>query len=646
VFLLAAAVLWLATIAREWHQLRSAGRDLNIGWRPLGGTGLLLAILWIAVAVLSLVDLESNHHLFMNLAILDQCYRVDWTGSVLRTGVPPANPLYLYQHPAVMRNYYFWYVLCAVVAKMSNLPVRAVFTASSVWAGFSLAALNGLFLKHFLATYGHLRRQFLRSVFLFAVTGLDVCVILWNLFYLHRRPPFDFEGWSEDPVLSWLDTLFWSPNHIAGLVCCMFAFLLAWMGGKTAKNRVGQDQAANVGAIALALASAFGLSIYVTFAFFLVMLVWAVWQVAIERTPRPALLLASGGAASIPLLIPYLRELTHTDSKMQGGAPFAFAVRNTFPADGLISSSLFQPFASVHPHVAMNLARLLLLSPCYVIELGFYFAVLFIYMVPAWHGRIPLSSAQRSLLVIAAAALPFMSFLRSSVLTLNDFGFRSALLLQFPLLLLGSEALTRWKLEDLHRSASAISTSLRQTTPRWLRSIAALALVVGAIGTVSQALWFRFIIPLVETARMRAPQSGDSGNLSHNAWISAIGYAQLDAVIARDAVVQFNPTQKDVYWIAADLLGVDHQTVVFTNSQGCGSELGGDSSGCPTMATAINTLFNGANAEQARTTCHELGIQYLVARVYDPAWKNRSGWVWMLAPLVSDEEFRVLDCRQ
>jgi hypothetical protein len=646
VFLLAAAVLWLATIAREWLQLRSTGRNLNTGWRPLGGTALLLAILWIAMAVLSLVDLESNHHLFMNLAILDQCFRVDWTGSVLRTGVPPANPLYLYQHPAVMRNYYFWYVLCAVVAKMSNLPVRAVFTASSVWAGFSLATLNGLYLKHFLAAGNRLRRQFLRSVFLFAVTGLDVCVIVWNLFYLHRPPPFDFEGWSQDPVLSWLDTLFWSPNHIAGLVCCMFAFLLAWMAGNTAGRGIGQNRTATVATIALALASAFGLSIYVTFAFFLVMLLWALWQVAIERTPKPALLLAAGGAASIPLLIPYLRELTHTDSKMQGGAPFAFAVRKTFPADSLMSSSLFHPFASAHPHAALNLARFLLLAPGYAIELGFYFAVLLIYLVPAWRGRTPLSSAQRSLLVLATATLPLMSFLRSSVLTLNDFGFRSALLLQYPLLLLGSEALTHWNQEDLDRNTSAISTGLRQSTPRWLRSIAALALVVGAIGTVSEALWFRFIIPLVEVSHMRAPKDGDAGNLSHNAWLSAIGYTQLNASTPRDAVVQFNPYRKDAYWIAADLIGVGHQTAIISDKQGCGSELGGDPGGCPVMAAAIDTLYKGATAEQARAMCHQFGIQYLVARVYDPVWKSKSTWVWTLDPVVSYDEFRALDCRQ
>ena len=642
VFFLAGAALWLAIVGKEWLQLRRAGKKWNIGWHPLGGTALAMAILWIAVAVFSLVDLESNHHLFMNLAMLDQSYRIDWTGSVLRTGVPPANPLYLYEHPVVMRNYYFWYVICAAVAKMAHLPVRAVFAASSVWAGFLLSAISGLFLKHFLAAGIYLRRQFLYSVLLLMVTGLDICVIVWNLFYFHRPPPFDFEAWSQDPILSWLDTLFWSPNHIVSLGCCMFAFLLAWIAGKDG----GQNRTASVAMIALALASAFGLSIYVTFAFFLVMLVWALWQFTIERTPRPALLLGAGGAGAILLLVPYLRELTRTTSKMQGGAPFEFAVRKTFFSDGLMSLGLFKQLASGHPLVALNLAKLLLLVPAYALELGFFLIVLLVYLVPAWRGRTRLNPAQRSLVFIAAATVPFMSLMRSSVLTLNDFGFRSALLLQFPLVLLGSEIMTRWSLEDLHRKTSAASTGLRKTTPRWLRSIAALALVIGATGTLSQALWFRFIVPLVEVGHMRAAKGGDDGNLSHNAWFSTVGYAELNAAISRDAIVQFNPVHADAYWLSADLLGVGHQTAIFTDQQGCGSELGGDSSGCPAMATAIDSLFNGATAELARATCHEYGIQYLVARLYDPAWKNESGWVWTLGPVVADSEFRVLDCRQ
>ena len=38
------------------------------------------------------------------------------------------------------------------------------------------------------------------------------------------------------------------------------------------------------------------------------------------------MVLASGGAGAFILLIPYLWELSHTDSKMQGGSLFSFAV--------------------------------------------------------------------------------------------------------------------------------------------------------------------------------------------------------------------------------------------------------------------------------------------------------------------------------
>ena len=50
--------------------------------------------------------------------------------------------------------------------------------------------------------------------------------------------------------------------------------------------------------IAFALASAFGLSIFVPFGFFLVMLAWGFWQVTVERTARPALLSGSVVASS------------------------------------------------------------------------------------------------------------------------------------------------------------------------------------------------------------------------------------------------------------------------------------------------------------------------------------------------------------
>jgi len=638
--LLASGALWLGVLGREWLQLRRSGRKWAIGFLPLGGTALTLAILWIAVVVLSLVDFQRGGKLFMNVALLDQGYRVSWTEAVLRTGIPPANPHYWLKHPSTMRNYYFWYVVCAAVSQLARLSARGVFIASSIWAGFGLVALNGLYLKHFLQAGTRLRKQFLRSVVLLMVTGLNILVTLWSLYYLHHAP-FDLVQWAKDPILSWLHTLLWAPHHIASLVCCMLAFLLAWKAGTGRDHRY----AASVALIAAALASAFGLSVYVTFAFFLVMLIWAVWQVVMERTPRPALVLAAGGAGALVLLVPYLWELTHASSKMHGSTVFAFAVREMIPPGDLLASPLLQHLAIGHPITALNLAKLVLLAPGYALELGFYFAVLLIYLVPAWRGRTTLTPAQRSLLFIAAATIPLISLVRSSVLDVNDFGWRSALLLQFPLLLLGSEVMTGWSLAEHKSTVPADFTGLPHHTPHWLRSIAALALVLGGFGTLYTALWLRFALPLIENAHVRLVHDAKIDSFSHNAYISSIGYAQLNASIPRGAIVQFNPYHPNPYWTAADLLGVDHQSVIVGDQPSCGAELGGDPSGCPAMAAAIDAVYNGATADQARATCRQYGIQYLVARIYDPAWNDRNGWVWTLRPVVSDEEFRVLDCR-
>jgi hypothetical protein len=643
---LACGVLWLVVFTREWLRPRrdaqkpEIGRR-EIGWRPLGGTALALALIWIAVAILSLVDWQSGHQLFMSIATYDHAARVNWTESILRTGVPPDNPLYWYQHAAPMRYYYFWNVVCAAVVRMSRLSTRGVFIASCVWAGFALAALIGLYLKHFLAAGARLRRQFLLCIALLMVTGLDICVNLWNLFYLHRPLPDDLEWWSASQITSWLDALLWTPHHIASSLCCMLAFLLAWMAGDNGKR----DGVASVVLIAFALASAFGLSIYVAFGFFLVMLVWGVWQVLVERKFRSALLLAAGGAGAVVLLIPYLRELTaHSSSGLEGGSIFAFAIREMFPPDGLLATHFFAQFAASHATAARNLANLALLVPGYVVELGFYLAVFLIYLVPAWRGRTPLSAAQRALVVIAVSTLAIVSVIRSGVLTSNDFGWRAVLLLQFPLLLFASEIMTGWKLAERKDTAPADWAGLPRNTPHWLRSITALALIVGVVSTVSQALLLRFDIPLAEV-RLRTIHDPRAGEIPHNLYISTIGYAQLDGSIPRDAIVQFNPAVDD-YARSADLLGIDHQMAIVADRPFCGAELGGDPGGCLAMAAAIDSLFNGAGAEQARATCHQYGIQYLVARVYNPAWKDPSGWVWNLPPVVADEDFRAVDCWQ
>jgi hypothetical protein len=635
VFFHASAALWLVVLGREWVSLRRSGRKWTVGWRPLGSTAMTMAIIWIAVAILSLVDLQSNQQLFMSVTVFDHSSRVNWTESILRTGIPPANPLYYSGHSAPMRYYYFWNAICAVTGKMTHLPIRAVFIASSIWSGFALAALIGLFLKHFLVSEELLRRRFLLSMLLLLVTGLDLCVQLWNVFF-HQGLTADFEWWSAGEITSWLDSLLWVPHHIASMVCCMFALLLAWMAGK---NRA-HNQTASIAMIAAALASAFGLSIYVAFAFFLVMLAWAFWQIVIERKPRPPLLLAAGGAAAVVLLLPYLLEIAHNPSKIVGGSLFTFAIRQMFPPDALLAWRPFQLLAASHPWAARDLANLVLLLPGYLFELGFYLAVFLVYLVSAWRRRKPLSPAERSLVFIIAVTLLIISVVRSSVLQANDFGWRGALLLQFPLLLLASDTLAKWGFLGRTRSKLVDSEGLPHCTPYWFRSIACFALIIGMASTLCQVLFLR-----VDDLLLSAAHNPDIIKLSHRAYFSAIGYAQLNGAIPRDAIVQFNPVPQTTVWThAADLFGIDHQAAIVSDQPWCGSELGGDPGGCPAMAFAIDSLFKGATAEQARATCGQYGIGYLVANVYDSAWNDGNGWVWTLRPVVSDKEFRALDC--
>ena len=634
-FFLASAALWLVVLGREWLSLRRSGRTWIVGWRPLGGTGMAMAMIWIAVAILSLVDLQSNQQLFMSVTAWDHSARVNWTESILRTGIPPANPLYYYGHSAPMRYYYFWNVICAAVGKMTHLPTRAVFIASCVWSGFALAALIGLYLKHFLVPGELLRRRFLLSISLLMVTGLDICVHFWNVFFLHGSLPGDLEWWSAGQITSWLDSLLWVPHHIASMVCCMCALLLAWMAGKDRAH----SHTASIALIAAALASAFGLSIYIAFAFFLVMLAWALWQIAIERTPRSPLLLAAGGAGAVVLLLPYLLELTHNQSKMAGGSVFTFAIREMFPPAGLLGTHFFQYLATGHPLAAENLANLILLLPGYIFELGFYLAVFLVYLVPAWHRRKPLNPAERSLVFIVTVTLLLISVIRSSVLKQNDFGWRGALLLQFPLLLMASDTLTTWGFLNHDGNKSVDCDGLPHCTPYWFRSIASIALLIGVFSTLCQVLLLRF-----DSSLMSAANNQDAIELSHKAYFSSIGYAQLNAFIPRDAVVQYNPGSKIAWWMEPDLFGIDHQTAIAGDQPWCGSELKGDPGGCLVMASAIDSLFKGATAEQARATCSQYGIGYLVASVYDAVWNDRNGWVWTLKPVVSNEGFRALDC--
>jgi hypothetical protein len=273
--------------------------------------------------------------------------------------------------------------------------------------------------------------------------------------------------------------------------------------------------------------------------------------------------------------------------------------------------------------------------PGYALELGFYFIVFVLFLAALWRSRVSLDPAQRALLIIILVSFPFISFIRSEVLNVNDYGIHAGMFVEFPLLLLASQLVMDWREQRSPRPSGHGGIGLC-ATPRWLIRSAKILAAFGALSTVYIACMLRFGVLLF-------PDAGDH-RLSHKAWISTIGYEHLTAAVPRDAVVQFNPSGSETFWKNVDLINVDHQAAISTDQPWCGSELGGDPSACPEMISAIVPLFHDAGTDQARVVCMKYGIHYLVANVYDPVWKDPRSWVWTLKPVVSDPEFRALNC--
>ena len=71
VCLWASAVGWVATVAWEFGQRRRSRIPFRIGFGPLSGVAGLLALIWLAFVIFSLVDFQADHELYMSLTMFD-----------------------------------------------------------------------------------------------------------------------------------------------------------------------------------------------------------------------------------------------------------------------------------------------------------------------------------------------------------------------------------------------------------------------------------------------------------------------------------------------------------------------------------------------------------------------------------------------
>ena len=634
------AVCWIAGLCGVGWLIawELAKRRVGLGRGWWWGRGIGAA--WILFVVLELVDVGVGNHLYLSVTIFDHALRTAFVNAVMRTGVPPANPLYWPGHAAPMRYYYFWYVLTAAAATLAGATARQAMIASAAWSGFGLAAIVTLYCRHFLPPSESNGRRWPRiavALALLGVTGLDVLPALAKAILRLLTDP-DMEWWSPDQVSSWMDSLLWVPHHIAGLVCGLFGFLLVWMSKGLSKS-----QRAGCGVIAgLSFASAFGLSTWVAVAFAMVLAAWMVWVLVWEPQSRArAPVLLGAGLVAVLALMPYLADLrqassaatenfpeTVASSTIAGNAShlLRFGVRHMIDPESLSTVPWFAELARSHPRVEDAIAGLILLLPGYFVELGFFGLVLVVALRAM--RRSQLDEAVRTSLVLAVAALLVASLLRSTVIANNDFGMRSILIAQFFLLLLA----VAW----YEGAFGATGKPMR---------VAMVAMAwIGLAGTVYQVIGLRLYLPVEDRLGRQ-----DSSGLAERAMALRRGFNAMDPRIPKSAVIQFDPAQPSDYFRYAQLMQAGRQMA--NALPDCAFAFGGNPSACPGIGQGMARLFSPGSASgsamaatEARVECGRLGVSYLVATRWDGVWADPRDWVWTLPAVADTGDVRVLDC--
>jgi hypothetical protein len=615
-------------------------RKNNLPWkltRPMA-LCLGLAVLWVIAVIICVVDVQIGHKLYPSSMLWDYGVRIAFIHSALRTGVPPANPFcYLAHHAPTARYYYYWNVLCSYPARLAHLDPRYVLYGSSIWTGFSLAALIPIYLKDFLAVQNNLKRKSAAGILLLTVTGLDVLPNLYEFFRGKTVYP-DMEWWDPVQVTSWQDALIWVPHHVAALIACLIGFLSLWSvrQDKTSGWKVSRGNIFIAGGFAtLAFAAAAGLSVYVTFTFALFLLAWGL-HLLWKRYFVDFFLYLGTACVTVLISIPYLHDLLPQASQTSA-AP---SLRNTTVASahfiqfglrelpGFLSTPYF-----LKQH---GFSHALLLAPfgvivVYLLEFGFFAIVACARLRTDLRDRRKWREEEIACWTMAGVAMFVITFLRSSVIANNDLAYRSAMIAQFVLLLWGAEYLDTWLFD---RQAGV------PTPTRWKNAVIVSSLVLGFIGTMYSLFILRGYTLLDDRGYIPNPAAWlpPPHHIGEKIFAVRELYEKLQ-ILPPDAIVQYNPMATDFL----PFLMYDRFQAVdaFPN---CGTAFGGDTALCMPAQQTLAQLFTNGSLQNMQHICHQLSIDVLIAQNTDAVWQNPQSWVWTRTPIDGNESVRAFRC--
>ncbi len=661
-----AAVNTAASLRSEHRPAPPPGTALAMG-------AALFLLLYVALGTL---NVTVGRRLFVPNIILDWSVRLPMVTAAVHGGVPPSNPLSaLGAHPAPLRYYYFWYVLCAAPARLLHLPNKAVLAASAGWAALDLLAGGLLCLRYLVGLRGFSVRRVALLLLSLSVIGLDL--LRPSLLNTYLVLP-DLEWWREDRTPGFATTILNSPHHIVGLVSCLLAMILL-----VEACRGESAQPASISGIAgvSAEGTAFGTGGYLlravlvgvvfsacagtsTFILFVFVSVCALWGLDLLRARQFAALgvLLGSGAVAYLLSHPYLRELSGSSSAAHG-----FATLQERSLDGAFGFLAAHKLLLHRPVLAWSIRQLYVLVFT-MLELGYFLFVLLdrlrFELLPALRGRRQLTPGARALWIVLLAAGLNGLFVSSTVTqSANDLGMHAGMLVRFVLVLWSVPFLERFAVRELPRKLPA-RQGVRPAPPRPARSLrwaSAVCLVLGVLGTVGNVLLQRFYLPLCEAHRLHVPDTSFTDGLSSRLFDIRSTTRWMSAHLPADARIEFNPggTLQPAFPYFA-------QQQIVASDSGCGTAFGGDYNRCPPVIKDLRQLYGGFPAEEAvarrnhqiatprpsmpsgavdfTRVCASDGLGYVLVDAADPAWRQPGSWVWSLTPLFAQKTVRLFAC--
>jgi len=588
----------------------------------------LLALGWLALTALIVLDLRIGAGLYVNWASIDYSFRSSLIQAIHSTSVLPAhNPFFNPGHLVPFRYHYFWFMLAGFVQTASGglIGARDALFASVAWSGLAIIAVVALFLED----RSHpktmaWRRLTWMAAGLMTITGLDLIpdALIALIVSLARHRLFfpfgDFEFWNGDgQVTSWLGSCIWVPNHVGGLVCACTGFLLLLSASRSRTPGTLLIPGLLAG---LAFASAAGCSIYVVFVF-VVALVGLFFASVLRKRWRLVSSLALAGCAALLSAAPYLMELRQA----QQGTPFAVLRPRTF---GPVFWFLQGTPATLNAKSAT--AMLLCLPLNYALELGFFAAIgVFKFKKMRKTG---VDSNDAMLLFLLGSGLLIGSFLASVALPHNDLGWRAMLVPQWILLIWAVE----WA-DGVFQPGVSIRAAFRGPS----RLVLALGLI-GVLGSVCDAALLRFYAVAIDQNRGTSINPDLSEGLGNRTAELRTIYASALQGLPPSALVQESPTVPDA--VQQGLYSAWPSSV---RGRDYGPAYGGDRTEYARTESALRPVFEQpVPLHTVASLCATTQIGAFVLQDIDPAWRQPASWIWSTQPAFSGNHARAFTCAE